>query len=428
MPKASLDYPVLRRCEDQLETCTKCGFCMSACPVYAEEKTESSVARGKLMLVRALLEGEIDLTDELAEKINRCTLCGTCAAECPAGTNVPELITAARAELTARRGVSFPFNLVYRYLLPRRRLFGWTLRLASWFQGLFLPRTRGTIRHLSFFLSALGKGRHIPQIASKFLRQSVPEVNRPPEGTPTIARVGYFTGCMTDYVFPGAGKKLIRFLNRNGIEVIVPRAQGCCGAPVFLGAGDFETGRRFADANAEAFADVDAVITDCATCASAMKEYPSLLADANERRRAYAAFADKVHDITEYLVDVVKLPPEAYTVRPEFKGKTVTWHEPCHLGRYLGVKEQPRKILRSSPDITFVEMDEADRCCGMAGAFSVYYYDLSKKIADRKVGNIVATGADIVVTDCPGCEVQLIDATTRNRAPQEVRHIMELFE
>ncbi len=428
MPKASLPYPILSRCEGQLETCTKCGFCMSACPVYAEEKTESSVARGKLMLVRALLAGEIGLTPELAEKLNRCTLCGTCRANCPAGTDVPELITAARAELAARQGVSFPFNLVYRYLLPRRRLFGWTLRLASWFQGLFLPKTRGTIRHLSFFLSALGKGRHIPQIASKFLRQSVSEVNRPPQDVKTIARVGYFTGCMTDYVFPEAGKKLIGFLNRNGIEVIVPRGQGCCGAPVFLGAGDFKTGRRFADTNVKAFADVDAVITDCATCASAIKEYVSCLADTEERRRDYAAFADKVHDITEYLVDVVKLPPEAYRVRPEFRGKTVTWHQPCHLGRYLGVQEPPRKILKASPDIKYVEMDEADRCCGMAGAFSVYYYDIAKKIADRKVKNIVATGADVVVTDCPGCEVQLIDATTRNKAPHEVRHIMELFE
>ena len=96
--------------------------------------------------------------------------------------------------------------------------------------------------------------------------------------------------------------------------------------------------------------------------------------------------------------------------------------------RYLGVKEQPRKILKASPDITFVEMNEADRCCGMAGTFSVYYYDIARKIADRKVENIVASGADIVVTDCPGCEVQLIDAATRNAAPQRVLHIMELFE
>jgi len=223
---------------------------------------------------------------------------------------------------------------------------------------------------------------------------------------------------MTDYVFPVAGRNLIKFLNRNGIEVVVPRAQGCCGAPVFIGAGDIVTGRKFADNNVKAFKDVDVIITDCATCASAIKEYVTCLTDTEDRQREYAALADKVHDVTEYLVDVVKLPPEAYRVRPEFKGKTVTWHEPCHLGRYLGVEEQPRSILKASPDLNHVEMDEANRCCGMAGAFSVYYYDIARKIADRKVGNIVATGADVVVTDCPGCEVQLIDATTRNKARQ----------
>jgi glycolate oxidase iron-sulfur subunit len=233
---------------------------------------------------------------------------------------------------------------------------------------------------------------------------------------------------MTDFVFPELGRKIISFLNKNGVEVIVPRGQGCCGAPVFLGAGDFATGRRMADANVKAFKNLDYIITDCATCASAMKDYVKFLADTEERKKAYTVFAGKIKDITEFLVDVVKLPPTAYHTAPEFKGKTVTWHEPCHLGRYLGVKEQPRKILRSLKDIKFVEMPDADRCCGMAGTFSIYFYDLSQKIAAKKATSIKSTGADIVVTDCPGCQIQLIDTLKRLKMPQEVRHIMELLE
>jgi glycolate oxidase iron-sulfur subunit len=401
---------------------------MSYCPVYQEERVESSVARGKIMLVRALLDGELEASDEMARQLNRCTLCMTCAQNCPAGTNVPSVITAARADKVRLKGLSFPYNLVYRWLLPRRRLFGWTVRIASWFQGIFLPKTEGTIRHLSLFLSALGKGRHIPQIAPKFLRQSVPEINKPPAGVEVKYTVGYFTGCMTDFVFPELGIKIINFLTRNGVEVVVPRGQGCCGAPVFLGAGDFATGRKMADANVKAFKDLDYIITDCATCASAMKDYVKFLADNGERQREYSEFGGKIRDITEFLVDVLQLPPSAYRVAPEFKGKTVTWHEPCHLGRHLGVKEQPRKILRSIPDIKYVEMPDADRCCGMAGTFSIYFYDLSKKIADKKAASIGATGADIVVTDCPGCQIQLIDSTTRNGMSQKVMHIMELFE
>ena len=426
--KTSPDFTEINRFKEDLDKCTKCGFCMGNCPVYREEKVESSVARGKIMLIRSLLSGELEVTDEMAEQLNRCTLCMTCEENCPAGTHVPSIVTAARADKVKRKGVPFPYNFIFRWLLPRRKLFGYVVRFASWFQGIFLPKTQGTIRHLSLFLTALGKGRHIPQIAPKFLRQSVPEVNKPPAGVETKYTVGYFTGCMTDFVFPELGEKIISFLNRNGVEVIMPKGQGCCGAPVFLGAGDFNTGRRMADTNVKVFKDLDYVITDCATCASAMKDYVKFLADTEERKQQYTEFAGKIKDITEFLVDILKLPPSAYRVAQEFKGKTVTWHEPCHLGRYMGVKEQPRQILKSLPDIKYVEMPDADRCCGMAGTFSVNFYELSRKIADKKADSIKSTGADVVVTDCPGCEIQLVDTTARNGMPQKVRHIMELFE
>jgi glycolate oxidase iron-sulfur subunit len=159
-----------------------------------------------------------------------------------------------------------------------------------------------------------------------------------------------------------------------------------------------------------------------------MKDYVKFLADNDERKQKFTEFAGKIKDITEFLVDVLNLPPSAYQVAPEFKGKTVTFHEPCHLGRYLGVKAQPRQILKSLPDIKYVEMPDADRCCGMAGTFSVNFYELSKKIADKKAAAIRSTGADIVVTDCPGCQIQLIDTAKRNGMPQQVLHIMELFE
>jgi glycolate oxidase iron-sulfur subunit len=426
--KTTTDYPNIEKFRAELDKCTKCGFCMAACPVYREEHTESSVARGKIMLIRALVEGELAANEAMAGQLNRCTLCSTCAANCPAGTQVPAIITAARADNVIKTGLPWSYRIVYRWLLPRRRLFGYAVRLASWFQGVFLPKTEGTIRHLSFFLSALGKGRHIPEIAPRFLRQSVPVVNRPPEGVPVKYTVGYFTGCMTDFVFPEVGKKIISFLTNHGVAVVVPRGQGCCGAPVFLGAGDFATGRKMADANVKAFEGLEYIVTDCATCASAMKDYVKFLADTDARKQAYAAYAAKIKDITEFLMDILRLPPSAYHVAAEFRGKTVTWHEPCHLGRYLGVKEQPRQILKSLPDIKYVEMADADRCCGMAGTFSVNFYGLSKKIADKKMDDIAATGADIVVTDCPGCQVQIIDGLTRRGMPQRVRHIMELFE
>jgi glycolate oxidase iron-sulfur subunit len=423
-----IKFEQLGRFQDDLDRCTKCGYCMSYCPVYREERIESSVARGKIMLIRALLSGELKLTEEMAEQLNKCTLCMTCVENCPADAPVPAVITAARADKARQKGLSFPYNIIFRWLLPRRRLFGYVVRVASWFQGIFLPKTEGTVRHLSLFLTALGKGRHIPQIAPKFLRQSVPEINRPPEGVATTINVGYFTGCMTDFVFPELGEKIIRFLTGNGVEVIVPRRQGCCGAPVFLGAGDFATGRKLADNNVRAFQNVDYIITDCATCASAIKDYVKFLADTPPRFEKYTELAGKIRDITEFLVDNLRLPPSSYRVAPEFKGRKVTWHEPCHLGRYLGIKEQPRQILKSLSDIEYIEMPDAAACCGMAGTFSLNFYDLSRKIAQKKLDSIKATGADYILTDCPGCQVQLLDGIMQNGMTQKVMHIMELFE
>jgi glycolate oxidase iron-sulfur subunit len=236
------------------------------------------------------------------------------------------------------------------------------------------------------------------------------------------------SGCMTDFVFPDLGKKIINFLTRQGVEVIVPREQGCCGAPVYMGAGDFATGRKMADANVKAFQDLDYVIVDCATCGSAMQDYEKYLADTEERKQAYAALAKKLIHITAFLVDILKLPPTAYKAIPEVRGKTVTWHDPCHLCRHMGVRQQPRQILRSIPDIKYVEMAEADRCCGMAGSFSLHHYDLSTKIAERKLKNIQSSQADIVVSGCPGCEIQLLDTIARHNLPIQVKHIMEILE
>ena len=380
------------------------------------------------MMVRSLVSGELQYSEEFAERLNKCTLCMTCTVNCPANVPTASVVVAARADKVKTRGLAFPFNIIYRWLLPRRRLFGNIVRFASWFQGIFLPRTQGKIRHLSFFLSALGQGRQIPQIAPRFLREIVPVVNKPPVGVDTRITAGFFTGCMTEFVFPEVGQKTISFLTGHGVEVIVPEGQGCCGAPVYLGAGDFETGRKLADANIRAFEDCDYVVTNCATCGSAMKDYIKFLADTPERKERYAIFAEKVKDITEFLVDVLRLPPSAYHAAPEARGKKITWHDPCHLVRHMGIQEQPRSILKAISDIEYIEMPDADRCCGMAGTFSLYFYDLSMQIADRKVRDIDATGADIIVTDCPGCEIQLIDSLHRNGRQVKVMHLMELLE
>jgi glycolate oxidase iron-sulfur subunit len=418
----------LKRFQKDNDLCMRCGFCMSSCPIYREEKVESSVARGRNALVKGLVKGELKYSHEYEERLDKCTLCKNCTVDCPAHVDIPAVVIAARADKYHAMGLKFPFNVVYRSVLPRRVLFGTVVKMAGVFQKLFFGKGEGTLRHLPLFLSAMGKGRHIPQVSNKFLRQRIPVVNSPPQGTPVKLRVGYMTGCITDYVFPELGLKVIQFLNRQGVEVVVPREQGCCGAPVYMGAGDFETGRKMAQTNIRAFKDVDHVIVDCATCGSSMQDYPKYLANSEEMKQEFTAFSRKVIHITAFLTDVLKLPATAYHAVPEARGKTVTWHDPCHLNRHMGVKEQPRQILKSIPEIKYVEMNEADKCCGMAGGFSLKFYELSQKIAARKLKNIQDSGAEIVVTGCPGCQIQLMDVSAAHKLPVKVMNIMELLE
>jgi glycolate oxidase iron-sulfur subunit len=420
-------FKEIGRFEEETEQCMKCGFCSYVCPVYQEEKTESSVARGKNELVKRLVSGELEINRELADRLYKCTACMACTESCPAKAPIPRIVVAARADIARTMGMRFPYGFIYRHLLANRSLLGKTLSAASFFQAAFMPKTNGIIRHLPSFMSGLAKGRQIPSIAPEFLRRQVPEISRPAPGIRSVMRVGYFSGCMNEFVLPELGKKSIEILTRHGVEVVMPKAQGCCGSAVFLGAGDFETGRKIADANAAAFKDLDCIVTDCATCACSLKEYQRFLADTPERKESYSKFGAKIHHIAEFLTDVLRLPASAYRSSDALKGKKITWHDPCHLNRHLNIREQPREILKSLPGASYIEMPNADRCCGMGGQFNLLHYELSMKIAEKKVESIESTDADIVVTACPGCQFQLLDAIARMKKPQKVMNLMEVL-
>jgi glycolate oxidase iron-sulfur subunit len=407
----------LRKYERDTEQCMKCGFCSFVCPVYQEEKIEAGVARGKNELIKRVLSGELELTRDLADSTEMC----------PAKAVIPRLVVAARADIASSIGMRFPYGLIYRRILSNRKVFGSILSAASVFQSLLMPKTNGMVQHMPDFLAGLTKGRLIPSVAKKYLRQLAPEATKPKTGKAPIMRVGYFTGCMNEFVTPQIGLKTIDFLARQGIEVVMPRTQGCCGAAIFLGGGDFATGRALADSNVKAFEGLDYIIADCATCACALTEYPHFLADSPQRTEAYARFAGKVRHSTQFLVDVLNLPSSAYRLSPELQGKKITWHDPCHLNRHLGAKQQPRQIIQSLEGANYIEMPNADRCCGMGGQFSLLNPELSMKIGDKKIESAASTEADIVVTACPGCQFQLADGIARLNKPQKVMNIMELL-
>jgi len=419
------DLTELKKIEPLADQCMKCGFCSFFCPVYQEEKMEPSVARGKNYLVRQVLKGNQEFTPELGEIIGKCLLCKRCVANCPSKTQIDRVVVAARAQMVKDKGLGFIKNFLFRKVMANKKTMARYVRLSQKFQWM-MPKTEGQIRHLPDFIKSMGK-RNFPEIAKTTLSDQVKPVYKP-EGKP-IMKVAFFMGCATDFVYPELGLKLIDFLVKHNVEVVVPDTQNCCGAAIYF-SGDFETGRMLADKNFNAFNDpsIDYIITACGTCSSTLKDYQKYLPDTQDQKDRYEAFAKKVKDSTEFLIDVMKLSPDSFTLKKEFEGKTATWHDPCHLIRYQNIKDQPRAILKALKGLTYVEMPNADLCCGMGGSFSVYHYDLTKKIAAKKMAGIKTTNADIVVTACPGCMINLIDNVLHNKMPQKVYHLLELVE
>jgi glycolate oxidase iron-sulfur subunit len=361
---------------------------------------------------------------------------------CPQGVRTDLLNVAARAELVKGDGLPIYKSIPFRTVLKNRGLMRKALKAASKFQWIFpvtnepegklhhIPlQTEGKIRHLPLFLAGLGGGRQLPSIAKRSLSEDIPEFHpSAPEVKNRNLRVAYFSGCATEFSFPEVGKALINILNKLGVDVVFPKEQGCCGIAVFA-SGDLETAREMAIHNLEVFSQLDAdlVVTGCATCGSALKDgWASYLPQSNEEKAKFEAFGAKVRDISELLVELADFKPLRYRCKlPE--DTRVTYHDPCHLARYQGVTDQPRKILKQVFGDRFTEMDN-NGCCGMGGSFNVDHYELSKKIAKKKIGSVARTGADVVINTCPGCMIQLIDNIERYNLPQRVVHLVEAVE
>ncbi len=405
--------------------CSRCGVCAAVCPVFRELQRETYSSRGKTEVAKALLEGTLAYSGYTEDIFSKCLLCLTCKANCPSGVDQSKLILGVRAELAKRNGLPLSKRVAFKYLLKNRALFGKALKAFSFLQ-MFTPlKGNGKLRHLPFFLSAFGKGRLIPDMSDVPLRKQFPEVISPPQGPATL-RVGLFAGCFIDFVDPAIGRSLIRVLGRHGVEVVFPKKQTCCGIPVFM-SGDVKNGLDLMKMNLEAFTpyQLDGIVTACATCGTALKESYKVLAEgeSQEWKERVEAFSAKVQDIAEFLTDKIKLNKAERNSLLK-----VTYHDPCHLVRGQDISVQPRAVLKSLPGITFVEMQDAQKCCGGGGSFSFYNYELSKQISRRKVENIEASGASVVATGCPGCMLQLRDQLGQKGLPVEVKHLIQLVD
>ena len=283
-----------------------------------------------------------------------------------------------------------------------------------------VPATSGL--RLRFPLPFVGGKRHIPPLARKPFMERHPEVI---PGEPGKPRIVYFVGCMTNFVYTEVGEAALALFRHLGCTVIIPKDQQCCGLPGMSG-GDLATVRELAEKNLAALEkyEADYVMTACATCGGALhKFYPAIIGRKHPELLARCqALADKTVDASVLLQKLGLNPEETGTG----EALNITYHDPCHL-RTRAITRQPRELLQAAPGVQLSEMEGADKCCGLGGTFNVYHYDTSMQINAPKTAAIVKTGADAVVTGCPGCMMQLSDGLKQQGEKIRVMHTLEVL-
>jgi len=400
---------------DDLKKCSRCGGCQAHCPLFLETGREAMVARGKIELIENLAAGKLQWNDKLAELFSTCLLCGSCTANCPNGVGAEKLVRAARNDLVASRGLPLIKRNIFHHLLTYNGRLNAMGRLLSLYQKTGLQKLIRASRVLGFFPHDLAEIETLlPKVPGGTFRNKVPVVNK--VNHPRL-KVAYFTGCVTNLLYHHVGFSVLKVLQSQGIEVIIPE-QWCCGVPAFA-SGDFKTGCLLAARNIEAFQKLQAdyIVCDCASCLSAWLEYPEFV----ESEKAGQLVA-KVMDISRFLVEIldIKLDP------PDL-GIKVTYHDPCHLKNTPGGKTAPRELLRRlGPGCQYVEMELADRCCGSAGSFNLSHYRLSQKVASHKVKSVLKSQADVVTSGCPSCLMQLEHGLREYSETVQVMHVVEL--
>jgi len=317
--------------------------------------------------------------------------------------------------------------LVLRGLLGRPRLFDrvleWGARAQDW---IIRPADELLGTSCARFSSPLPTQRHVKALAERPFHQMVPALDT--AAGASGLKVAVFVGCLIDKVFPAVAEATLKVLNHHGVGVFLPDNQACCGIPA-VSAGDTETFRKLVRHNLERFegSSFDYLVTACATCTATIKKiWPVLCADGDEReRRGVEAVSARTLDIHQFFclhVGLAEIPRQR-----DLDAAVVTYHDPCHLKKSLGVAAEPRRLIAANRRLALREMARPDWCCGLGGSFSLEHYPLAAEIGRRKRAQVAATGCDLVATACPACMLQLHDMLSHAHDRIRVKHAIELY-
>ncbi len=388
-------------------SCVHCGFCLPACPTYKVLGEEMDSPRGRIFLMKEVLEGSLPDSQALPY-IDRCLGCQACVPACPSGVLYGELLISFRGYTEERRAYQ-PVDRLARLLVLQTLPFPWTFRLAITLGKLAKP-FRGVLP---------GKLRAMLNLLPANLPTSQPLPELYPAKGPRRARVALLAGCVQQVLAPQINWATLRVLAENGIETVMPKHQNCCGA-LSMHTGAAKQAQILARQNLHTFPkDVDAILTNAAGCGSGMQDYGLLFKGLAEEKAA-EAFAQKVKDVSVFLEELGFKTPH-----PLPKPLKVAYHDACHLAHAQGVQAAPRKLLKSIANLTLLEIPEGEMCCGSAGTYNLEQPGLARELGRRKTHNILNTGAEAIATGNIGCMTQIQAHLSK---PLPVYHTLELLD
>jgi glycolate oxidase iron-sulfur subunit len=414
------DRTPLARARKGLDACVHCGFCLQACPTYLALEDENDSPRGRLLLMRSVVDGTLSISDPAVEMhIDRCLGCRACETACPSGVPYGELLEATRATMLE----THPIPGLGRAILW---LFAGRIRLA-----VALAAARAL--RMTRIPAALGRVPGRFGFGMAMLAASGPALDRQsrgqyrPKGDGRRGRVAMLTGCVMAGLFPETNRATVRTLIANDYRLVKARGQRCCGA-LHAHAGDLDTARRLARANVAAFerAGVTAIAVNAAGCGAMIKSYGHLLADDPRWAHRAATIAGMTRDITELLA--------AAGPRPGAPGRAgapaprVAYDPPCHLMHAQRVTDAPAAVLAAIPGIELVPLADADQCCGAAGIYNLVQPAVSNAVLAAKIAHIAGSGAGWVATGNPGCLMQIGAGLRRGGHRARAVHPVDLLD
>jgi glycolate oxidase iron-sulfur subunit len=398
---------------DGIDKCVHCGLCLQSCPTYVSLEDENDSPRGRILLMRNLLEGSLDVDDRsVRQHLDRCLGCRGCETVCPSGVPYGHLLEATRATLTAR----IPLPIGARMLLAVFE-HKWALTLAMFFGRL----TRAL--HLSSLFARLLPGRF--GFAMDMLDATRPAIATSPyTGTPDATRGNFalLEGCVMAGMFRPTNDATVRTLGVNGYGCVKAAGQGCCGA-LHAHAGDLDAARKLARSNIESFerSGAEFIVSNAAGCGAMLKEYGQLLEHDPEWSKRAAAMSAKARDVTELLAAAGPVEGGALEMR-------VTYDAPCHLLHAQRISAPPLKVLAAIPGLTLVPLFEAEHCCGAAGIYNLLEPDVSAAVLKPKLEHIGRTNATLVATGNPGCHMQIGAGLKRSGSSTRTVHPVDLLD